>query len=115
MRQLRHLAAAVLLIAAAGCGHKADTTTTTTSAGTTTTASVAPAAAGTMSAAGPPGFATEAAAQEHCTADQVVWLNTKSKVYHEKGMPYYGHTKAGAYVCRKEADAAGDRDAKNGS
>jgi hypothetical protein len=29
-------------------------------------------------------------------------------------MLYYGHTKQGAYVCRKEADASGDRDSKNG-
>ncbi len=62
----------------------------------------------------PPGFSTEAAAQAHCTSDQVVWLNTKSHVYHEKGMVYYGKTQHGAYVCRKEADAMGDRDTQNG-
>lgn len=28
-------------------------------------------------------------------------------------MRWYGNTKAGAYVCRKEADAAGNRD-RNG-
>jgi hypothetical protein len=27
---------------------------------------------------------------------------------------WYGRTKRGAYVCRKEADAAGDRDTRNG-
>ena len=61
-----------------------------------------------------PPISDEAAAQGHCVGDQVVWLNTKSKVYHEKGTLYYGHTKQGAYVCRKEADAAGDHDSKNG-
>lgn len=59
-------------------------------------------------------FATEAAAQAHCPKDQVVWLNTNSGIYHEKGMRWYGRTKAGAYVCRAEADAAGDRDTRNG-
>ena len=59
-------------------------------------------------------FATESAAQAHCPRDQVVWLNTNSGIYHEKGMRWYGNTKAGAYVCRKEADAAGNRDTRNG-
>lgn len=134
---MRRLLAIALLAAAAGCGgHKTDTTTTTTTtaataapAGVPAAATAAPAPAGTMSvqvnggsgvgngatgAGQPPGFPTEDAAQAHCTSDQVVWLNTKTHVYHEKGMLYYGHTKKGAYVCRKEADAAGDHDTKNG-
>jgi hypothetical protein len=59
-------------------------------------------------------FDTEAVAQAHCPRDVVVWLNTKSGIYHEKGMRWYGKTKHVAYVCRKEADAAGDRDTRNG-
>jgi hypothetical protein len=59
-------------------------------------------------------FATEIAAQKHCPKDVVVWLNTGSRIYHEKGMGWYGNTRHGAYVCRKEADAAGDRDTRNG-
>ena len=48
-------------------------------------------------------FDTEAAAQSHCPSDTVVWLNTKTGIWHEKGMRWYGNTKQGAYVCRKEA------------
>jgi hypothetical protein len=59
-------------------------------------------------------YASEPAAQAHCPRDQVVWLNTNSGIYHERGMRWYGNTKAGAYVCRREADAAGDRDTRNG-
>jgi len=60
-------------------------------------------------------YATEDAAQQrHCPRDVVVWLNTNSGIYHKKGMRWYGRTKHGAYVCRKEADAAGDRDTENG-
>jgi hypothetical protein len=59
-------------------------------------------------------FASEDAAQAHCPKDEVVWLNTSSGIYHEKGMRWYGRTKHGAYVCKKEADAAGDRDTRNG-
>jgi len=59
-------------------------------------------------------FSNETAAQKHCPSDEVVWLNTNTGIYHEKGMRWYGRTKSGAYVCRREADAAGDRDTKNG-
>jgi hypothetical protein len=59
-------------------------------------------------------FATEQAAQKHCPADTVVWLNTASGIYHLKGQRWYGRTKHGAYVCEKEADAAGDRETLNG-
>jgi len=59
-------------------------------------------------------FETESGAQRHCPQGEVVWLNTNSGIYHEKGMRWYGNTKAGAYVCRGEADSAGDRDTRNG-
>ena len=59
-------------------------------------------------------FDSEAAAQAHCPSDTVVWLNTKTGIWHEKGMRWYGNTRQGAYVCRKEAAAAGDRDTENG-
>jgi hypothetical protein len=59
-------------------------------------------------------FVSETVAQAHCPKDEVVWLNTASGIYHEKGMRWYGRTRHGAYVCRKEADAVGDRDTRNG-
>jgi len=59
-------------------------------------------------------FDTEGDAQAHCRSDTVVWLNTNSGIYHEKGMRWYGRTKHGAFVCRKEANVAGDRDTRNG-
>jgi len=52
-------------------------------------------------------FSAEAAAQAHCPADSVVWVNRESKATHVAGSKYYGKTKSGAYMCRKEADAAG--------
>jgi hypothetical protein len=59
-------------------------------------------------------FTTEGAAQAHCPHDAVVWLNTRTGIWHERGMRWYGHTKEGAYVCRKDAAAAGYRDTRNG-
>ena len=59
-------------------------------------------------------FATQAAAQAHRPNDEIVWLNTASGIYHERGMRRYERVKRGAYLCRKEADAAGDRDTRNG-
>jgi hypothetical protein len=48
-------------------------------------------------------FQSEQDAQKHCPADTVVWLNLNSKVIHYKGQRWYGRTKTGAYVCKKEA------------
>ena len=59
-------------------------------------------------------FDTESVAHVHCPSDEVVWLNTRTGVYHEKGMRWYGRTRHGAFVCRKEADGAGYRDTRNG-
>jgi hypothetical protein len=54
-------------------------------------------------------FKSEKAAQRHCSADTVVWLNTSSASYHFKGDPWYGHTQRGTYVCKVEADKDGMR------
>jgi hypothetical protein len=59
-------------------------------------------------------FQFEAQAKQHCPSDTVVWLNVPTRIYHFKGMRWYGSTKSGAYVCRKEADAEGDRPTRNG-
>ena len=59
-------------------------------------------------------FQTEQQAQRHCPHDTVVWVNTKTGVYHFKGQRWYGRTKEGCYECRKEADAEGDRPTHNG-
>ena len=59
-------------------------------------------------------FRSEQEATHHCPNDSVVWVNTKTGVYHLKGERWYGATKDGAYVCRKEADAEGDRMTRNG-
>ena len=49
-----------------------------------------------------------------CPADTVVWVNTRSGVYHMPGMTWFGHTREGTYMCRKEADRAGHRATRNG-
>jgi hypothetical protein len=54
-------------------------------------------------------FASEQAAQRHCPADAVVWLNTSNANYHFKGDPWYGHTQRGTYVCKADADKDGMR------
>jgi hypothetical protein len=56
--------------------------------------------------------ASEAEAKARCPAETVVWVNTKSKVYHFAGSREYGKTKRGAYMCESQATAAGDRAAK---
>lgn len=41
-----------------------------------------------------------------------VWVNTKTKVYHKQGDPFYGNTKHGKYMTEQEAQQAGYRASK---
>lgn len=59
-------------------------------------------------------YTMQKTAQQHCPNDEVVWLNTKTGIWHVQGARWYGATKQGAYVCKKEAAAAGDRESLNG-
>jgi len=59
-------------------------------------------------------FNSQQEAQQHCPNDVVVWLNPSSGVYHLQGERWYGNTKNGAFVCKAEADQAGDRETGNG-
>ena len=59
-------------------------------------------------------YPSEEQAQQHCPSDVVVWLNLPSHIYHWKSMRWYGNTKNGAYVCKKEADENGNRGTLNG-
>jgi hypothetical protein len=58
-------------------------------------------------------FGSDAQARAHCPSDTVVWVNTRSRVYHFAGTHNYGHTKEGAFMCEADARAAGDRAAMN--
>ena len=59
-------------------------------------------------------FPTEPQAQSHCPRDTVVWLNLPTGIYHFRGYRWYGNTHGGAFVCQREADAAGMRATRNG-
>ena len=58
-------------------------------------------------------FTTEAEAKARCPSDTVVWVNTKSHIYHYAGTRSYGTTKQGAYMCEADATATGDRASKS--
>jgi hypothetical protein len=75
-----------------------------------------PAPAPMQTAARPTGagqFTSEAEAKARCPTDTVVWVNTKSHIYHYAGTRSYGTTKQGAYMCQADANAAGDRASKS--
>jgi hypothetical protein len=58
-------------------------------------------------------FKSASAAAAHCPGDVVVWSTlSKSGTYHLSGSRYYGKTKHGAYVCEKDAKAAGFHQSK---
>ncbi len=58
-------------------------------------------------------FSTESEAKARCPSDTVVWVNTKSHIYHYAGTRSYGTTKQGAYMCEADANASGDRASKS--
>lgn len=68
---------------------------------------VLPAAAQTL-------YSSPDAAQAQCPNDTVVWLNTRSDLFHFQGERWYGNTEEGAYVCEQQAEASGDRPTENG-
>ena len=52
--------------------------------------------------------------QLSCPSDKVVWVNTRSGVYHYQGERYFGSTKEGKFICEKAALREGDRATHNG-
>jgi hypothetical protein len=59
-------------------------------------------------------FRTQAAAQNNCPGDTVVWLDISAGVFYLPGNPSYGKTSNSGYVCRRDAAAAGNREAPSG-
>ena len=76
------------------------------------TAAPAPTPVAPTAPSGANQFQAAAQAQARCPSGLVVWVNTKSGVYHFSGAKNYGNTKAGAYMCESDAAAAGDRASK---
>ena len=58
-------------------------------------------------------FSSERTAKAQCGGDTVVWVNTRSGIYHFAGFSNYGTTKFGAYMCEADSIRAGMRAAKN--
>jgi len=71
----------------------------------------APAAAARAPAAAPAlpagRFHTDAEAKAHCPTDVVVWATKEGQTYHTHGERLFGKTKLGAFMCKKDAEAAG--------
>lgn len=57
-------------------------------------------------------FASEEAARQRCPTDMVVWLTLPGNTFVVKGDPRYGATQRGAYMCERDAIAAGNRGAR---
>jgi phosphatidylserine/phosphatidylglycerophosphate/cardiolipin synthase-like enzyme len=49
-----------------------------------------------------------------CPSDRVVWVNTRSGVYHFPGDRYFANTKQGKFACQRDADSEGDRPSQAG-
>jgi hypothetical protein len=49
-----------------------------------------------------------------CPGDKIVWVNTRSHVYHFEGDANFGNTRHGKFMCEQDADKAGFRQPKKG-
>ena len=49
-----------------------------------------------------------------CPSDRIVWVNTRTGIYHLEGERWFGRTRVGQYKCEKAARAEGDRETQNG-
>jgi hypothetical protein len=54
-------------------------------------------------------FQFELWAQNHCPADDVVWVDGRLQFYNSSGERWYGRTTNGAFVCKRDAENAGYR------
>ncbi|HUC66422.1 MAG TPA: hypothetical protein VMA53_13375 [Stellaceae bacterium] len=61
-----------------------------------------------------PLFASEAAAEQHCPTDLVVWVDPATRIYYYRGQNRYGSTKTGGYACRKDLIGHGYRPNRTG-
>ena len=111
------LAVALALVVPAGCGggSSSDNNSAATSSADNSAAmnSAADNSAATNSAAGDSG-ATGSQTPMDCGAVKAVWVNLKTKAYHEPNDPYYGKTKHGEYLCPSAAKAQGFHPAGGG-
>ena len=67
-----------------------------------------------LSCAGTFGLAQTPPSGMTCPGDKLVWVNTRSHVYHFQGERYFGSTKQGKFICERDADREGDRPTRNG-
>jgi hypothetical protein len=79
----------------------------------TASAPAAPAPVPQPAATGAGEFTTAAQAKARCPLDLVVWVNTKSSIYHYEGAHRYANTQHGAYMCEADAKSTGHRAAAN--
>ncbi|HEY6485324.1 MAG TPA: hypothetical protein VIX83_02930 [Candidatus Cybelea sp.] len=98
-------------LALAGCGgNKASNAASNAANAAATAASDAKnAASNSMQSAGQAVIGNQT--PPNCGAVSAVWVNLKTKVYHESGDPMYGKTKHGEYLCPSAAKAKGFRPA----
>ncbi len=75
--------------------------------------------AGLPATALPPPSATSSSsstsAASRCSGDMLVWVNSRSGIYHLPGTRWYGRTREGRFMCERQADADGYRAARNGT
>ena len=104
------VAVTVLAIGVTACGGGGSTAQKAVQSAASAAAGAAQNAAGTagnMAGSTQSALGAQAPVNINCGAVRPVWVNLKTKAYHEPGDPWYGRTKEGAYMCPSAAAAKG--------
>jgi len=91
---------------------KSDSTTKNSASNAATPTPSRPAQTESQSSSGAQAASTSAQAPPE---KGMVWVNTKTGVYHREGDPWYGKTKNGKYMSEADAQKAGYRPSKSGA
>jgi hypothetical protein len=57
-------------------------------------------------------YSSEAEAKKACADGAVVWVNSRSRIFHAGGTRDYGKTRQGFYMCQAQAERSGFRGVK---
>lgn len=119
MRHLRLPLAILALVAIAACGGGKSSSNAGSSGGSNAGSSAGSMGGSSGGSTGGGSMGSEGGAASanmpNCGAVQPVWVNLRTKKYHEEGDPAYGHTKHGEYLCPSAARQQGFVRAGGGS
>jgi hypothetical protein len=105
--QLSFVALVLLSLTACGSGKSASNAAGNAANAVSTAAGDAMKGAANAASSAEGALGGQTASMPNCGSVKPVWVNLKSRVYHEPDDPYYGKTRQGEYLCPSQAKGQG--------